>query len=93
MNIKLLIVFLGEYGEGLLVLTIPIILVISLLIFVYNNEPNPECNTNADNSHITIHTVDNHEYLVYHYDRSGGICHKVDCKFCMAKSNTTDTAK
>lgn len=77
--------FFKDYGEELLVFTMPIAMVISVLILVYWAEPDTH-NTNADDSKITIRTVDKHEYLVYQYDRSGGICHKVDCKFCMAKS-------
>lgn len=77
--------FFKDYGEELLVLTMPIAMVISVLILVYCTEPDMY-NTNADGSKITIHTVDKHEYLVYQYDRSGGICHKVDCKFCLTKN-------
>jgi hypothetical protein len=90
MNIKSVIEsvieFFKEYGEGLLVLTIPTIMVISILIFIYCEEPDREYNTNVDNSNIAVHTIDNHEYLVYHYNNAGGMCHKVDCKFCMDKN-------
>ena len=77
--------FFKDYGEELLVFTISVAVVISALILVYWAEPDTD-NTNSDDSKITIHTVDKHEYLVYQYDRSGGICHKVDCKFCMNKN-------
>ena len=97
MNIKSLIKvfeeFFREYGEVLLVLSIPIVFFIALGILIYHDEQDPGYKTNSDNSNITIHTVDNHEYLVYQYDRSGGICHKVDCKFCMTKSNTINMTK
>jgi hypothetical protein len=90
MNIKSVIEsaieFFKEYGEVLLVLSIPIVFFISLGILICYDKPDPRYKTNADNSNITIHTVDNHEYLVYQYDRAGGICHKVDCKFCVAKN-------
>jgi hypothetical protein len=88
MSIKSLIEFFKEYGERLLVLTLPIAMIISVLILVYCNEPAREYNTDEDNINITIHTVDKHEYIVYSipYYQSGGICHKVDCKFCTTKN-------
>lgn len=79
-----LIEFFKEYGEELLVFTIPIAMVIFALILAYCNEPNREYSTDENNSSITIYTIDNHEYLVHRH--AGGMCHKVDCKFCMAKN-------
>jgi hypothetical protein len=87
MRIKSVIEFFKEYGETLLVLLIPIAMVSSVLILVYCIGPDREYNTDADNSNITVYTIDNHEYLVYHHNNAGGMCHKVDCKFCTA--NTT----
>ena len=78
--------FFEEYGATLLVLAIPVVFFISLITLIYYYEPDPGHKINSNNSNITIHTVDNHEYLVYHYARAGGICHKVDCTFCMAKN-------
>ena len=86
MNIKSAIEFFKEYGEELLVLTMYIAMIIVVLIFVFCAEPDRAYNTNADNSSITIHTIDNHEYLVYHHNDAGGMCHKVYCKFCMTKN-------
>ena len=86
MNIKSVIEFFREYCDLLLVLTIPTAMIISILIMAHSSEPDPKYNTTVDNSNITVHTIDNHEYLVYHYNNAGGMCHKVDCKFCMTKS-------
>lgn len=88
MRIKSVIEFFKEYGETLLVLLIPIAMVSSILILVYCIEPDRKYNIDADNSNIAVHTIDNHEYLVYHHNNAGGMCHKVDCKFC-----TTNTTK
>lgn len=76
--------FFEAYGEILLVLLIPIAMVSSILILVYCIGPAREYNTTVDNTNIIVHTIDNHEYLVYHYNNAGGMCHKVDCKFCTA---------
>ena len=40
---------------------------------------------------ITILTVDSHEYIHYRDGDNaasvGGICHKIDCSFCLAKNS------
>lgn len=42
-------------------------------------------------SGVTILTVDGHEYIHYRDGDNaasvGGICHKVDCSFCLAKNS------
>lgn len=79
--------FFEEYGETLFVLLISLAMVSSVLILVYCIGPSREYNTTVDNSNIAVHTIDNHKYLVYHHNNAGGMCHKVDCKFCVAKND------
>ena len=81
-----LIEFFEEYGATLLVLAIPVVFFISLGILIWYDEPSPKYKVDADGSNITLLTVDKHEYLVYHYNGAGGICHKVDCKFCLTRN-------
>ena len=42
-------------------------------------------------SGVTILTVDGHEYIYYRDGNNaasvGGICHKVDCSFCLVKNS------
>lgn len=42
-------------------------------------------------SGVTVLTVDGHEYIHYRDGNNaasvGGICHKVDCSYCLSKNN------
>lgn len=43
---------------------------------------------NLDYSGVTILTIDSHEYIHYRDGNNnsvGGICHKIDCSFCLTK--------